>query len=78
MYILSSHGYIEDLFLVRPRKKLCMFAVTQPSLIKSTEHKLFFREYLQKNIEELFENFYAFFFVFVRVLQLLLYLMRSR
>ena len=36
-----------------------MFAVTRPSLLKSTEAKLFFHENLQKIIEDFFKNFYV-------------------
>ena len=38
-------------------QKICMFAVTRPSLLKSTNPKLFFPENLQKIIEDFLKNF---------------------
>ena len=35
------------------KKNICMFAVTRPSLLKSTKPKLFLRQNLQKIIEDL-------------------------
>ena len=37
----------------------CMFAAARPSLLKSTNPKLFLHENLQKVIEDLFKNFHV-------------------
>ena len=45
--------------LCKTKKEKCMVAVTRPSLLKSTDPKLFFRESLQKIIEYFFQNLYV-------------------
>ena len=44
---------------IRPKKNICMFVVTRQYLLKITDPKLFFRENLQKIIEDIFKNIYV-------------------
>ena len=44
----------DTISLLLQKKNICMFAITRPFLLKSTEPKLFFRENLQKIIEDLY------------------------
>ena len=46
-------GNLKTNFSIRPNKKICMFAVTRPSLLKFTDPKLFFRKNVQKFTEDL-------------------------